>query len=81
MWIAKVLHTWTYKTEVTAKTNQTMYWLTTLQDAVSLNISVIPFILTIYDKCYDIRFNLLIDISIKPFNRFYSADSEMLLTL
>ena len=58
-----------------------MYWLTTLKDAVSLNISVIPFILTIYDKCYDIRFNLLIDISIKPFNHFYSADSEMLLTL
>ena len=81
MWIAKVLHTWTYKTEVTAKTNQTMYWLTTLQDAVSLNISVLPFILTIYDKCYDIKFNLLIDISNKPFNHFYSADSEMLLTL
>ena len=58
-----------------------MYWLTTLQDAVSLNISVIPFILTIYDKCYDIRFNLLIDISIKPFNHFYYPDSEMLLTL
>ena len=81
MWIAKVLHTWTYKTEVTAKTNQTMYWLTTLQDVVSLNISVLSFILTIYDKCYDIKFNLLIDISNKPFNHFYSADSEMLLTL
>ena len=58
-----------------------MYWLTTLLDAVSLNISVLPFILTIYDKCYDIKFNLLIDISNKPFNHFYSADSEMLLTL
>ena len=58
-----------------------MYWLTTLQDAVSLNISVLPFILTIYDKCYDIKFNLLIDISNKPFSHFYSADSEMLLTL
>ena len=55
-----------------------MNWLTTLQDAVLLKISVLPFILTIYDMCYDIKSNLLIDISNKPFNHFYSADSKTL---